>query len=81
MSNAVAVIVNGKQVAVPAGSTVAVAMMIADASCRRSVSGEARGPLCGMGVCYECCVIIDGTPHCRSCQVFCEAGMEVNTEN
>jgi D-hydroxyproline dehydrogenase subunit gamma len=81
MSNAVTVTVNGKEVAVPAGATVAVAMMIADAPCRTSESGEARGPLCGMGICFECRVIIDGKPHCRSCQVLCEPGMEVNTEN
>ena len=47
---------------------------------RGSVRGEARGPLCGMGVCFECRVTIDGQPHCRSCLTLCAAGMEVRTD-
>jgi sarcosine oxidase subunit alpha len=47
---------------------------------RRSVSGEARGPLCGMGICFECRVTIDGVAHVRSCQTLCENGMDVRTD-
>jgi len=72
--------VNGSPVAVPAGATVAVAVAIAGQACRRSVSGEPRGPLCGMGICFECRVSINGTAHCRSCQMLCEPGMDVRTE-
>jgi sarcosine oxidase subunit alpha len=72
--------VNGSTVAVPSGATVAVALMMAGQACRKSVSGEARGPLCGMGICFECRVSINGVPHCRSCQILCEAGMEVETD-
>jgi D-hydroxyproline dehydrogenase subunit gamma len=73
--------VNGAPVIVPSGATVAVAIVLAGQACRTSVSGEPRGPLCGMGICFECRVVIDGRLHCRSCQVLCEQGMEVNTEN
>lgn len=79
-SGAVTLIVNGSTVAVPAGATVAVAVAIAGQACRTSVSGEPRGPLCGMGICFECRVSINGTPHCRSCQILCEPGMEVKTD-
>jgi sarcosine oxidase subunit alpha len=72
--------VNGTPVVVPAGATVAVAMVMAGQACRISVSGEDRGPLCGMGVCFECRVAINGTPHARSCQVLCEQSMDVATE-
>jgi aerobic-type carbon monoxide dehydrogenase small subunit (CoxS/CutS family) len=72
--------VNGSPVSVPAGVTVAVAMAIAEQACRTSVTGEPRGPLCGMGICFECRVIIDGKPHCRSCQIVCEPGMDVRTD-
>jgi len=78
-SSPVTLRVNGSRVAVPAGATVAVAVAIAGQACRRSVSGEPRGPLCGMGICFECRVSINGTPHCRSCQIVCEPGMEVKT--
>ena len=80
MSSAVSLTVNGSQVSVPAGATVAVAMMIAGQPCRASVTGEPRGPLCGMGTCYECRAAIDGTPHCRTCQILCAPGMEISTD-
>jgi NADPH-dependent 2,4-dienoyl-CoA reductase/sulfur reductase-like enzyme len=49
--------------------TVASRMLAAGTTAfRQSVTGQPRGPLCGMGVCYECRVTIDGVPHRRSCQ-------------
>jgi sarcosine oxidase subunit alpha len=80
MPEQVTLTVNGAAVSVRMGSTVAVAMAVAGQACRTSVTGEARGPLCGMGICYECRVIIDGVPHCRSCQTLCRAGMDVRTD-
>jgi D-hydroxyproline dehydrogenase subunit gamma len=76
----VTVTVNGAPVSVVTGATVAVAMMLAGKACRTSVTGEPRGPLCGMGICFECRVTIDGKAHCRSCQILCEPGMEVRTD-
>ena len=73
--------VNGREVRVPAGSIVAAAIAIAGIDrYRRSVDGEARAPLCGMGVCFECRVTIDSRPHRLSCQTGCEDGMQVMTE-
>jgi sarcosine oxidase subunit alpha len=73
--------VNGKPVSVPPGTVVAAAVAQAgETRFRRSVLGEARGPLCGMGICMECRVTIGGQAHCRSCQTVCEEGMEVRTD-
>jgi hypothetical protein len=81
MPDAVKITVNGITVAVPAGAMVSTAVAMAGVSgYRRSVSGEPRGPLCGMGICFECRVTIDGRAHCRSCQVVCRPGMEVRTD-
>ena len=80
MPDQVTLRVNGSAVSVPAGTTVAVAVAIAGQACRISVTGQPRGPLCGMGICFECRMAINGMPHCRSCQVFCEPGMEVRTD-
>jgi D-hydroxyproline dehydrogenase subunit gamma len=80
MLSQVAVKVNGAPVSVPLGATVAVAVAIAGQACRTSVTGEARGALCGMGICFECRVVIDGNLHCRSCQILCEPAMEVITD-
>ena len=72
--------VNGRPVTLPEGSTVAAAMMNANVPCRISESGEPRGPLCGMGICFECRALVDGVPHRRTCQVVCQAGMTVETQ-
>jgi aerobic-type carbon monoxide dehydrogenase small subunit (CoxS/CutS family) len=80
MAEMVGVKVNGVPVSVPAGATVAAAIVtLGEAAFRRSVRGEPRGPLCGMGICFECRVTVDGVPHARSCQMFCSAGMEIET--
>jgi len=80
MPSQVTVMVNGSPVLVRSGATVAVAMAAVGQACRTSVTGEARGPLCGMGICFECRVTINGVPHRRACQVFGEAGMDVRTQ-
>jgi sarcosine oxidase subunit alpha len=33
-----------------------------------------------MGICFECRVTIDGQPHARSCEILCESGMTVETD-
>lgn len=80
MLSQMTVTVNGSSVLAPVGATVAVAVAIAGQACRTSVTGEPRGAFCGMGICYECRVAINGKPHCRGCQVLCEADMEVRTD-
>jgi len=73
--------VNGVPVSVPSGSMVAAAVLQAGSGTfRRSVTGEARGPLCGMGICFECRVTVNGVAHVRSCQTLCEDGMDVRTD-
>jgi sarcosine oxidase subunit alpha len=76
------VTVNGKPVQVPEGAMVSAAVAIAGAGVfRRSVTGEPRAPLCGMGICFECRVTVDGRAHVRSCQLPCRDGMEVRTDD
>ncbi|MGA2855355.1 MAG: 2Fe-2S iron-sulfur cluster-binding protein [Candidatus Sulfotelmatobacter sp.] len=80
MPSQVTLTVNGLTLSVPAGATVAVAVAMAGQACRISTGGEPRGPLCGMGICFECRATINGNAHCRSCQILCEPGMEVTTD-
>jgi predicted molibdopterin-dependent oxidoreductase YjgC len=81
MSDHLTLTVNGKAITIPEGSMVSAAVAMAGVSLyRRSVSGEARAPLCGMGICFECRVTINGRPHSRSCQIPCASGMEVRTD-
>ena len=81
MPEDVTLVVDGVRVSMPAGSLVAAAILKSGKdSFRRSATGEPRGPLCGMGICFECRVMIDGEAHCRSCQTLCENGMDVRTD-
>ncbi len=80
MSRTVEIVANGVRVTVASGTSVAAALLdLGLTAFRTSVSGELRGPLCGMGVCYECRVTIDGVPHRRACLVPVAAGMQVTT--
>ena len=73
--------INGRPIDVPAGTTIAAAILIAGhPTFRRSVTGQARGPLCGMGICFECRATVDGLPHRRTCQTPARDGMEVATD-
>jgi aerobic-type carbon monoxide dehydrogenase small subunit (CoxS/CutS family) len=80
MRDPVTICLNGDELKVPSGITVAVAMLqLNELHFRTSVTGEPRAPLCGMGICYECRVTIDGHAHVRSCQIMVRAGMQVRT--
>jgi len=80
MPDTFAITVDGRALAVPAGTTVAVALLNHGVmSFRASATGEPRGPLCAMGTCFECRVTIDGVAHRRACLTPCRPGMVVET--
>jgi succinate dehydrogenase/fumarate reductase-like Fe-S protein len=69
--------VDSISVTVASGSTVAVALAACPQShARTSVSGQPRAVFCGMGVCQECRVSIDGVRR-LACQTLCQPGMQV----
>lgn len=75
--SAVVLTVNGRAITVTPGVTVAAALALAAMPVTRmSVSGEARAPVCGMGICQECRVRIDGRVR-LACQTLCASGMQV----
>lgn len=74
------IVVNGRTLSVRSGSTVAAALLSAgESTFRESVAGEARGPVCGMGICYECRVTINDVSQQRACLRVVESGMRVET--
>lgn len=67
----------GQKVKVPGGSTVLAAMQNAHLSpIRRSLTGEPRGALCGMGVCLECRALVNGQL-VRTCLTAAQDGQTV----
>ena len=80
MPDQITISINADDLSVAPGITVAAAIAMAgNIITRRSVGGAARAPLCGMGVCQECRVTIDGKPHQLSCQTLCADGMHIVT--
>ena len=82
MSERIDVTVDGRPCAVPGGTLVAAAVELASPGrgARRSPGGDRRLPLCGMGVCGECRVEVDGRAHRLGCQTLCAPGMEIRTD-
>ncbi|SAK81085.1 NAD(FAD)-dependent dehydrogenase [Caballeronia pedi] len=73
---------NGQPLTVPAGRSVAAALLAAGVARFRAtpVSGAPRAPYCMMGACFECLVEIDGVPSRQSCMVEVKAGMRVRSQ-
>ena len=73
----------GARLNVPAGITVAAAVMgySGEHYIRRSpVTGEKRAPFCFMGVCHECLMEIDGIPDQQACIIEVKDGMHIKRQ-
>ena len=76
------IVADGRRIETAVGASVASALLNAGIlAFHRSEQGEARAPLCGMGVCYECRVTIDGISHQRACMTTVTHGMTIETAN
>ena len=80
MPESVTIRVNGQPVQMEAGSMVSAAFSRQACRAARSVTGEPRTALCGMGICFECRATVNGTPHRRTCQLLCREGMVVESD-
>ncbi len=73
---------DGEPVAAEPGQSVAAALIAAGyRSWRRTrVAGRPRGVFCGIGVCFDCLVVVNGRPGQRACLVEVRAGDVVTTQ-
>ena len=74
--------VDGKKIAAYPGETVATAMIAAGLRTFRHTSdkNEPRGMFCGIGLCFECRMVINGVPNTRACQTLVTPGCRVETQ-
>lgn len=73
------ILLDGRLCRVPSGVTLAAALKLSGIETTRlSVRGDARAPLCGMGVCQECRVQVNGQRR-LACQTLCTEGLTVLT--
>jgi predicted molibdopterin-dependent oxidoreductase YjgC len=75
---AVTLTIDGRPSTAYLGESVAAALMADGQLAMRTTSGgEPRGLFCGMGVCYDCTVIVDGVPGTRACVTWVREGMDI----
>ncbi|NQW08553.1 MAG: FAD-dependent oxidoreductase [Alphaproteobacteria bacterium] len=71
---------DGDTIKAVAGETVAAALIAAGRNAQRRTATKApRGLFCGIGVCQECLVEVDGKTGQRACMTTVTPGMEVRT--
>ncbi|MFW6123983.1 MAG: (2Fe-2S)-binding protein [Acidobacteriota bacterium] len=75
--------VNGKEIEAFKGETVLAALIASGYKTLKAnpVSQEPRGGFCGMGVCFECTMTINGVPNTRACMTEVQEGMIVETND
>ncbi|ASY13505.1 2Fe-2S iron-sulfur cluster protein [Candidatus Nanopelagicus hibericus] len=64
------------------GQSVGAALLAADVRKLRTTRFDqnSRGVFCGIGVCFDCLVVIDGITNQRACIVEVKPGMKVQTQ-
>jgi predicted molibdopterin-dependent oxidoreductase YjgC len=74
--------VDDTQETVPAGVSVAAALLYLDKIPLRHsvVNAQPRAPFCMMGICFECLIEVDGVTNQRACQLQVQPGMSLRLQ-
>ena len=74
--------VDGKTILACSGQTIAEALLANGIRRLRMTQKQAsRGVYCGMGICYECRMIVNGIPNVRTCMTPATPGCRITTQN
>ncbi len=78
----VTVLVDGQSVVAFEGESVAAVLVAQEGlATRMTVNGAPRGIFCGMGVCYDCLVVVDGVPNTRACMTAVQTDMRIDRQS
>jgi len=74
---------NGQELSGVEGQSVAAALITNQERITRRTRHEekARGLFCGIGVCYDCLITIDGQKNLRSCITLLQQGMVIEVQH
>jgi len=74
--------IDGREIEALPGHTIAAALWRAGIMSWRTTrtAGEPRGVFCGIGICFDCLVTVNGRPNQRACLVPASAGDVVTTQ-
>lgn len=72
---------NGKEISCESGQSIAAALIASDyRELRKTRFGnEPRSIFCGIGICFDCIVVVDGVANQRSCLIEVAQGMNVES--
>jgi aerobic-type carbon monoxide dehydrogenase small subunit (CoxS/CutS family) len=73
---------DGEKIVATTGQSVAAALLAANQRTLRKTrfNNNERGVFCGIGVCFDCLVVIDGITNQRACLIEAKPGMKVQTQ-
>jgi predicted molibdopterin-dependent oxidoreductase YjgC len=73
---------DGEEVEVQEGQTVAGVLLAKGVRSWRTTrgAGRPRGLFCGIGVCFDCLVKVNGVPDVRACQRVVADGDDIRTQ-
>lgn len=74
---------DGREIPYMEGMTVGAALLAAGVRSWRTtrVGGRPRGLFCGIGICYDCLITVDGQPNQRACLRPAAPGLDVATQD
>ncbi|UCF92880.1 MAG: (2Fe-2S)-binding protein [Desulfobacterales bacterium] len=74
--------VDGEKLRAHEGETIAAVMLAAGRRTFRQTGlrQQARGYYCGIGLCHECMMVVNGVPNTRTCQTLATPGCRVETQ-
>lgn len=75
--------IDGRAITAHEGESVAAVLIAEEIMATRATTlrRDPRGVFCGMGVCFECLVIVDGVPNTRACMTWAREGMAVQRQS
>ncbi|MFI9564746.1 (2Fe-2S)-binding protein [Streptomyces rishiriensis] len=73
---------DGREIQAVPGQSIAAALWSSGVTAWRTTrgAGGVRGAFCGIGVCFDCLVTVDGRPNQRACLVPAVQGADVRTQ-
>jgi predicted molibdopterin-dependent oxidoreductase YjgC len=73
---------DGEKINALTGQSVAAALLAANQRSLRKTrfNNNERGVFCGIGICFDCLVVIDGITNQRACLIEAKQGMKVQTQ-
>ena len=73
---------DGEKIEAITGQSVAAALLAANQRALRKTrfNNNDHGVFCGIGVCFDCLVVIDGIANQRACLIEAKPGMKVQTQ-